>query len=296
MKFGVVSYTTDYTLGPVQLGREIMDRGLEALYVPEHSHIPVRRETPWGGLQHTDQAPTDDPMWMPDWYENALDPFVALTAAATASPGLVVGTGVALAAERHAISFAKAVASMEAVIGPDRLVIGVAAGWNAEELRNHGVQGKDRWLAMRETIEAARAIWTADEAEFHGKLVDFDPVRSFPKPATTPHPPVLLGGHGPKTLDRIVEVADGWISVKGRGPKPTMDDIAKGIRFLAEKSQEVGRPFVTNVLDVRVDVGTLEQYRDMGVDRFLFGGPPLPPDEVLRALDEWANVAARLRG
>lgn len=296
MKFGVVSYTTDYTMGPVQLGREIMDRGLEALFVPEHSHIPVRRETPWGGLQHADQAPTDDPMWMPDWYENALDPFVALTAAAIASPGLVVGTGVALAAERHAISFSKAVATMEAVIGPDRLVIGVAAGWNVEELRNHGVAGKDRWLAMRETVEAARAIWTHDEVEYHGKIVDFDPVRSFPKPATTPHPPVLLGGHSPAMLDRIVEVADGWIPVKGRGPKPTMDDIAHGIAYLAEKSKEVGRPFITNVLDVRVDLGTLEQYRDMGVERFLFGGPPLPPDDVLRNLDEWAAVADRLRG
>ena len=295
MDFGVVAYTTDYTMGPVELGQEIMARDLQALFLTEHSHIPVKRETPWGGLQHADQAPTDDPMWMPDWYENSLEPFIALAAAATASPGLVVGTGVTLAAERHAISFAKAVATLEAVIGADRFICGVAAGWNAEELRNHGVPEKRRWLAMRETIEAATEIWTKDEAEYHGKHVDFDPVRSFPKPLTSPRPPVLLGGHGPKTLDRIVEMADGWMPVKGRGATPTMEQIEEGVKFLALKSDELGRTFKTIVLDVRVDFDTIAQYRDMGVDRFLFGGPPLPRDQVLQNLDAWAEVVAKLR-
>ncbi|WP_412516805.1 TIGR03619 family F420-dependent LLM class oxidoreductase [Actinomadura madurae] len=294
MKFGVVSYTTDYTISPVELGKEIMSRGLQALFVPEHSHIPVKRETPWAGLSHADQATTDDPMFVPDWYENALDPFISLAAAATASPGLVVGTGVALASQRHAISFAKAVSSLEAVIGPDRFICGVAPGWNVEEMRNHGVGGRQRWLAMRETVEAAIQIWTHEEAEYHGKVVDFDPVRSFPKPATRPHPPVLFGGHSEATLDRIVAVGDGWMPVAGRGARPTIDDIEAGIMFLASKSEEVGRTFITNVLDVRVDLGTIERYRDMGVERFLFGGPPVAEDEVLRRLDTWADVVARL--
>jgi probable F420-dependent oxidoreductase len=294
VKFGVVSYTTDYTIGPVELGREIVSRNLQALFVPEHSHIPVKRETPWGGLSHSQQADTGDPMWMPDWYQNSLDPYIALAAAATASPGLVVGTGVTLASQRHAISFAKAVASLEAIIGPDRFICGVAAGWNVEEMRNHGVDERQRWLAMRETVEAAIAIWTNDVAEYHGKLVDFDPIRSFPKPATRPHPPVLFGGHTQAALDRIVAIGDGWMPVAGRGAHPTLDEIENGIRFLDSRSAEVGRTFITNVLDVRVDPGTIERYRDMGVDRFLFGAPPLPKDEVLRNLDTWAKVVARL--
>jgi probable F420-dependent oxidoreductase len=294
MKFGVVSYTTDYTMGPVEIGKEIMDRGLQALFVPEHSHIPVQRETPWGGLSHADQDAAADPMYLPDWYENILDPFVALAAAATASPGLVVGTGVALAAQRNPISFAKAVSSLEAVIGPDRFICGVSAGWNVEEMRNHGVRDKQRWLAMRETVEAAIQIWTHDEAEFHGKFINFDPIRSFPKPATKPHPPVLLGGHTQATLDRIVAVADGWTPVKGRGSHPTIEEIEAGVQYLSRKSEEVGRKFITNVLDVRVDVSTIARYRDMGVERFLFGSSPVSRDEVLTNLDSWAEIVRRL--
>ncbi|MFI5843874.1 TIGR03619 family F420-dependent LLM class oxidoreductase [Catenuloplanes sp. NPDC051500] len=294
MKFGVVSHTTDYTINPVELGKELMCRGLQALFVPEHSHIPVKRETPWTGLSHADQAATDDPMFLPDWYENALDPFISLAAAATASPGLVVGTGVALAAQRHAISFAKAVSSLEAVIGPDRFICGVAAGWNVEEMRHHGVAEKQRWRALYETVEAAIRIWTSEEAEYHGTVVDFDPIRSFPKPATRPHPPVLFGGHSRATLDRIVAVGDGWMPVVGRGARPTIDDVEAGIAFLASRSESAGRTFITTVLDVRVDPATIERYRDMGVDRFLFGGPPLPRDEMLRNLDTWADAAARL--
>lgn len=294
MKFGVLAYSTSYTMQPIELGKEIMARNLQALFLPEHSHIPVKRETPWGGLEHYDKAPPGDPMFMPDWNENCLEPFIALAAAATASPGLVVGTGVTLAAQRHAISFAKAVATLEAVIGPDRFICGVAAGWNIEEMRNHGIASKDRFLAMRETIEAAIQIWKNDEAEYHGKIVDFDPIRSFPKPATRPHPPILLGGHTQTTLNRIVEMADGWMPVKGRATHPTIEEIEAGIKFLNEKSAEVGRPFITDVLDVNVDLDTISRYRDMGVNRFLFGAPPAPPEEVLRKLDTWAEVAARI--
>ena len=199
-----------------------------------------------------------------------------------------------MAAQRHAISFAKAVSTLEAVIGPDRFICGVVAGWNVEEMRNHGVAQKQRWLALRETIEAAIKIWTCDEAEYHGKVVDFDLVRSFPKPATRPHPPILLGGHTLAVLDRVVQFADGWTPIKGRYPHPTIEEIEQGIKFLARKSDELGRDFTTTVCDMRVDLDATERYRDMGVDRFLFGCPPLRRDEFLRYLDDCAKVVRRM--
>src|SRR5919206_2840703 len=184
MKFGVTMFTTRYSIGPAELARAVEERGFESLFVPEHTHIPVSRRSPWPGGAD-----------LPDEYRETLDPFLALTAAAAATERLLLGTGICLVVERDPITTAKEVATLDHLSG-GRFLFGVGAGWNAEEMQNHGTDPSTRFGLMRERVEAMKAIWTQDEAAYHGKHVDFDAMWSWPKPAQKPHPPILVGGRG----------------------------------------------------------------------------------------------------
>jgi probable F420-dependent oxidoreductase len=271
MEFGVSTFITDEGIGPARLGQALEERGFESLFVPEHTHIPVRRETPWpGGAE------------LPRWYYRTLDPIVALTAAAAVTARLKLGTGIALVVQRDPITLAKEMASLDRVSG-GRAVLGIGAGWNREEMRNHGTDPSTRMALLRERVLAMKRIWTRDEAEFHGRFVDFDPIFSWPKPVQDPHPPVLVGGAGPTTFDRVIEFGDGWMPIFGRGT----GDLAAQI---AELRARAGRHVPVTVFAVPPTPDAVPPLADAGVDRVLFSLPTMPEAEALTRLDEIAKL------
>ncbi|MGK0472555.1 MAG: putative F420-dependent oxidoreductase, partial [Candidatus Azotimanducaceae bacterium] len=203
--FGVQIFPTDQTIGPIELAKAVEERGLDSLFFPEHTHIPTSRKTPFPGG-------TD----LPEWYWRTHDPFVALTAAAAVTSRIKIGTGICLVIERDPIVLAKECASLD-VLSNGRFILGIGAGWNVEEMENHGASFKNRWKIVREKILAMREIWNKDEAEFHGEFVDFDPIWSWPKPLQAGGPPVWLGANSKWTFDRVAEYCDGWMPIGGMG-------------------------------------------------------------------------------
>jgi probable F420-dependent oxidoreductase len=198
MHYGAFIFPTAYAIRIDELARALEERGFESLFVPEHTHIPLSRRTPFPGGGE-----------LPKEYSHTLDPFVALMAAAAVTTRLRVGTGICLLIQRDPIVTAKQVATLDLLSG-GRFLFGVGAGWNADEMENHGTAFKSRFRVMRERVLAMKEIWTKDEAAFHGEFVNFDPIWCYPKPAQKPHPPVLLAGESAHTLRRVVEFGDGW--------------------------------------------------------------------------------------
>jgi probable F420-dependent oxidoreductase len=266
VKFGVLTFVTDEGIGPVDLGIALEERGFESLFVAEHSHIPVGTTTPY---------PLGGPI--PPKYYRTLDPFVALTAAAVATRRLVVGTGIALVSQRDPILTAKEVASLDLVSG-GRFRFGVGIGWLREEIANHGVDPTVRGRVVDERLRAMIEIWTREKAEFHGKYVAFDPIYSWPKPSTPPHPPLFVGG-GPANFERIAQLGAGWISLT---PSP---------KALSGQLDELRGVAGHDVPVINIHMGALsaaavEGYRDIGVEHLLVELPTEPRDESLRRLDE----------
>jgi probable F420-dependent oxidoreductase len=271
MDFGVTTFVTDEGIGPAQLGRALEERGFESLFLAEHTHIPVRRESPWpGGAE------------LPRVYYRTYDLFVALAAAAAVTTRLKLGTGITLVVQRDPIVLANEIASLDLLSG-GRLLVGVGAGWNREEMRNHGTDPKTRMALLRERVLAMKEIWTKDEAEFHGRFVDFDPIFSWPKPVQDPHPPILVGGDGPTTFDRVLEYGDGWMPIFGRGD----DDLAARIAELRDKA---GRYVPVSAYAVQPDRDVIATLADAGVDRVVFGLKTEPEAETLARLDELAEL------
>lgn len=278
MRFGVIMFPTEYAIGVADLGRAVEERLFESLFFPEHTHIPTSRRTPWPGGPE-----------LPEEYKHTLDPFVALAAVAAATDRLLLGTGICLVVERDPITMAKEVASLDVLSG-GRLLFGVGGGWNHEEMEDHGTDPRRRWTVLRERILAMKEIWTADEAEFHGELVDFDPLWQWPKPLQRPHPPILVGGNGPRTLERVLEYGDGWMPIPGRGA-----DISGRMGELQRLAAERGRPPIpVTVFGARPDREVIEHYATAEVERCLFVVPPKPADEVLPLLDRHAELVAKL--
>jgi probable F420-dependent oxidoreductase len=276
MIFGLTIFPTDYTVAPGELGRAAEDAGFQALLFAEHTHIPTSRETP--------PPPGGE---LPRRYWHTLDPFVACTAVAAATTTLRMGTGICLVVERDPITTAKEVASVDHVSG-GRFEFGVGAGWNKEEMRNHGTDPDTRFGLMRERIEAMKEIWTHDEASYHGKHVDFDPIWSWPKPVQQPHPPVLVGGTGPKALDRVLRFGDIWMP--NRIAKP---DWLKG--RIAELRERAGRHFPVTYFGADPSDEFIDAIADAGVDRALLQLPDESPDKVLSLVEQYAELAARHR-
>jgi probable F420-dependent oxidoreductase len=281
MDVGLAHFLTDYGMQPAELGRKVEERGFESLMLPEHTHIPVSRDTPYPGGGE-----------LPPEYSHTLDPFPALAAIAAVTERIKIGTGVCLIIQRDPIVTAKEVATVDQISG-GRFLFGVGAGWNREEMENHGTDYRTRFTRMRESVEAMKAIWTEDEAEYHGKIVDFDPVWCWPKPAQKPHPPVLVGGLGEKVLDRVVAYGDEWIPNRVKSP----EDLAGRIAELHRRAEEAGRePISVTVFGAKSEVRLLERLREAGVTRSLFYLPPGEPGEVEQALDRLAEVAAEWDG
>jgi probable F420-dependent oxidoreductase len=280
MNFGVTMFPTRYSIGMVELARAVEERGFESLFVPEHTHIPTSRRSPWPG------GPD-----LPEEYRETLDPFLALTAAAVATERLRLGTGICLVVERDPITTAKEVATLDLLSG-GRFLFGIGGGWNREEMENHGTDPVRRFAVMGERVLAMKEIWTKDEAEFHGDHVDFDPIWSWPKPVQRPHPPVLVAGNGPGTLERVIEYGDGWIPIPGRGAVA----LGEGTARLRELAADLGRgPIPVTVFGARPEPEVLDHYAAAGVDRVLFRLPSVAEKEALALLDNYANLAETQR-
>ena len=228
MKIGIYIFATDYTIRIDELAREAEQRGFESLFIPEHTHIPASRRSPWPGGPE-----------LPREYWHTLDPFVALGYAAAATSTIRLGTGICLLTERDPIVNAKEVATLDLLSG-GRFELAIGAGWNAEEMENHGTAFATRFRVMSERARAMKVIWAEEEPEFHGEFVDFDPIWSWPKPVQTPNPPILVGGETDYTLRRVVEWADGWFP-RGRGGF----DPAEGMARLKRIADEAGRSMDT---------------------------------------------------
>ena len=276
MHIGVCMFATDYAIRIDELARAAEDRGFESLWVPEHTHIPTSRRTPFpGGGQ------------LPREYSHTFDPFVSLMAAAAVTTRLRVGTGICLLIERDTIVTAKEVASLD-VLSNGRFELGIGAGWNAEEMENHGTDYKTRFKKLGEQVRAMKEIWTKDEASFHGEHVRFDPIWSWPKPAQKPNPPVLLGGESSHTLQRVVDYCDGWFP-RARAA----DRILSGLTELRERAARAGRDMktiTTSVFGAGPDEAARERYGAAGVTRAILRLPSDGRDAILPLLDQWSKL------
>lgn len=278
MDFGVTMFPTDYAIRPDELAKALEERGFESYWAPEHTHIPANRNTPWPGGP---ELPRD--------YWHTYDPFVALTAAAAVTTTLKLATGICLIIQHDPFTLAKAIASLDHLSG-GRFMFGIGGGWNAEEIENHGTAFKTRFRQLREKVLAMKELWTQDEAEFHGDFVDFDKVWAYPKPLQQPHPPVIMGGDGPTTFDRVLEFCDGWMPIQGRpseGP-----DLPEKIAILKQRAAEAGRDPASisiSVFSARPDQENIAQLGEAGVERAVFSLPAADRNTVLPLLDEYAK-------
>jgi probable F420-dependent oxidoreductase len=276
MHIGVFHFPTDYGIEVADLARALEERGFESLFVCEHTHIPVSRRTPFAGGGE-----------LPKRYAHTHDPFVALSFAAAATRTLKVGTGIALIPERDPIITAKSVASLDQLSG-GRFIFAIGGGWNVEEMENHGARYETRFALLRERVLAMKAMWTQEQAEFHGRFVNFDPIWVYPKPKQKPHPPVLLGGESEHTIKRVVEFCDGWLPRAHGGFEPKA-----GAARLRQAAIAAGRDPATlsiTVFNAPADRAALAPYREAGIDRILLEAPDRPRDEVLRILDRHAPL------
>ena len=280
MQYGVTMFVTDVSMDVVELARALEERGFDSLWLPEHTHIPTSRRTPWPAGEGE----------LPDFYKRCLDPFVALTAAALAAPSLRVGTGILLVAQHEPIVTAKAAASLDHLSG-GRLSLGVGFGWNEDEMADHGVDYRGRRTRAREHLLAMRRLWEDDVASFDGEHVTLPPTWSWPKPVQRPLPVLLGGAAGPKLFDHIAEYGQGWIPIGGKG-------ITDAIPRLRDRVAEAGRD--PSALEITPfgsspDHGKLDHFEKVGVTEVVFNLPSATRDEILPILDRYAALLAERR-
>ncbi|MGI9333430.1 MAG: LLM class F420-dependent oxidoreductase [Gammaproteobacteria bacterium] len=275
MDIGVCIFPTAESIQIDELARELEARNFESLFVPEHTHIPASRRSPWPGGGD-----------LPEQYWKALDPFIGLTAAAMVTKKLRIGMGICLLTERDPIVTAKEVATVDLLSG-GRFEFGIGAGWNAEEMENHGTVFKDRFKVMTDRAKAIKVILSEDEAEYHGPFVDFDPIWSFPKPVQKPHPPILIGGETKYTLQRVVEWADGWIP-RGRNIDPKVE--MQRLREAADAGGRDPKTISTSVFAPPPKGDVMDECREAGMDRALLMLPTEGRDKVIPLLDEYAKL------
>ncbi|MEE9289619.1 MAG: LLM class F420-dependent oxidoreductase [Alphaproteobacteria bacterium] len=279
MKLGVTMFPTDYTISPTELAMAAEERGFESLWFPEHSHIPLSRESPWPGGDK-----------LPKPYYDCMDPLVALAAAASVTKTLKLCTGICLIIQRDHLQLAKEIATLDQ-ISDGRVVMGVGGGWNAEEMADHGTDFKTRFTVMRERIAALKVIWTQDTAEYHGEFVDFGPMTTRPKPVQKPHPPIIVGGGFPHGARRAIEYGDGWMPIGGRDV-----DIVELLSRFRQLVTEAGRG--SDALGVSIfglDGRTITddevaRYRDAGIERLIIMLRSEDRDKVLPVLDRMAGL------
>ena len=273
MHVGVAMFCTDYAMPPKALAIALEERGFESLWLPEHSHIPLSRQSPFpqGGD-------------LPKKYYDVMDPFVVLGVAAAVTTSSKMATGICLVPQRDPIQTAKAVATIDQVSN-GRFLFGIGSGWNADEMADHGTDFKSRNHVMRERVEAMRAIWTQTKPEYHGEFVDFGPMMTWPKPIQTPHPPVLIGGGMPYGARRALAYGDGWVP---HARRPTYHLLEKLPEY-REMEQAAGRTLPITAFGAEHDAAAWPTYRDAGIDRIVISIDSAPADVVLPKLDAWSK-------
>lgn len=277
MDFGVSYFPTDEAIEPAELARMAEERGFESVFVTEHTHIPSSRETayPAGGD-------------LPREYWRIYDPFVALATMAAATTRIRVGTAICPLVERDPITTAKSVASVDR-LSRGRMIFGVGAGWNLEEMANHGTDPQRRFGILRERVEACKAIWTEEEASYHGEFVDFERIVCRPAPVQEPHPPVLIGGNGPTVHKRVLAYGDGWFPNR----IPPDEGMIERIEELQKLGEEAGRGAIPVTLQIPPrDPSVLERYEQAGVTRavhMLRAEDAVDAERAERKLDEWTQ-------
>jgi probable F420-dependent oxidoreductase len=281
MKYGLSFFPADFTVRFDDLARAAEAHGFESLLVAEHTHIPTSRITvPATGMRD-----------LPPQFSHTLDPFVALATAAAVTKTLKLGTGVCLVIERDPIITAKEVASLD-LLSNGRFIFGVGAGWNVEEMANHGTEFKSRRRLMRERIEAMKAIWTQDEPSYHGRFVNFDPIWCYPKPVQKPYPPIIMGGHAPAAMRAAIAYCDGWMpTVRGEAFFPKLSEFRE---LLAQSSRDPKTLSIGAYYDpsgnLDQDRRALARFADASVDRVSSWVPPETRDRVLAKVEEWAKL------
>jgi probable F420-dependent oxidoreductase len=278
MDVGVSIFFTDYSITPAELAVALEERGFDSVWAAEHSHIPVPRKT------RADQE-------LGKRYYDVMDPFVTLTAAACATKTLKIGTGVALVIQRDTIQTAKLVASIDQV-SQGRFLFGIGGGWNQEEIENHGTVFKTRMQKMREQMEAMKAIWTQSKPEYHGEIVKFDTMMTWPKPVQKPHPPIILGGAFPWAARRAVRYGDGWYPNAASGEP---EDYIPAFRQMAEEAGRDPKSLSLRLGGAPDDLDKLRRYRELGVDAVNVSLMSDKPDEILPILDRWAGYIRQLK-
>jgi probable F420-dependent oxidoreductase len=279
MDFGASMFFTDYSMAPAALGRALEERGFESVWAPEHSHIPWSRKSPWPGGGD-----------LPKRYYDCMDPFVSLTAAAGATTKLKLGTGVCLVNQRDPIQTAKLVASLDQVSG-GRFLFGIGIGWNQEEMENHGTEFSTRAKLVRERVEAMKEIWTKSKAEYHGELVNFDPIAAWPKPVQKPHPPVIVGGAFPQGARRALRYGEGWIPIAGRAP---IHEALQGFRQMAAEAGRDPASVPVSAFSAPEDLDEIRRLRDLGVTRVVVSLDSEKEDTILPVLDRWAELIRKV--
>jgi probable F420-dependent oxidoreductase len=279
-RYGVTIFPTDYSIQPVEFARAVEERGFDSLFVTEHTHIPANRRTPWPGGAD-----------LPKDYWHTHDPFVALGAMAAVTERIKLGTGVCLVVERDPIQLAKEVASLD-MISEGRVILGVGAGWNAEEMENHGVPFATRWKVVREKVLAMKTIWSEDEPEYHGDFVDFDKLWSWPKPVQPGGPPIWLGAQSKWAYDRVVDYCDGWMPIGIAG------DLGPGIEALRAACDRGGRDYES--IDRAIFAATPNEDScranvDKGFTDQMFALPSETAEKLMPMLDNLAELANKVR-
>lgn len=275
MRLGLTLHLTDRSIDIRELAVAAEQRGFSSIWIPEHTHIPTSRATPppGGGSELDDE------------YPRSPDPWVSLAAAAAVTDRIRLGTGVALVAQHDPIVLAKVVASVDA-LSAGRVDMGVGYGWNREEMAHHGVDYSTRRARVREHVLAMKALWTDDEAEFHGDFVDFSPSWSWPKPVQQQGPPVFIGGSGgPRLMDHVAEFADGWLPIGGAGIRRALDEL----RAACDRHQRDPADVAIIPFGTLPDEGKLAYYAEMGIGETVLRLPSAGRDEVLSVLDDYTR-------
>ncbi len=276
MDIGVYIFDTDYSIGVDTLAKELEDRGFESLFVPEHTHIPISRKTPFSGGGE-----------LPNHYSHTFDPFISLAYAAAATKNLKIGTGICLLAQHEPIVAAKTIASLD-TMSNGRFVFGIGGGWNVDEMEHHGATYRTRFAIVKENVLAMKELWTKEAAEFHGDHVNFEKSWSFPKPIQTPHPPVLMGGETDYTLRRVVDYCDGWLP-RGRGEFDPDESMSR-LKTMADEVERDISTLQVSVFGAPADAQILENYEQAGINRALLALPSEDRDSVLTILDQYQTL------
>ena len=267
---GVIIFATDQSIQPVELAREVESRGLDSLFLPEHTHIPLDTASPF--------FPNGE---VPPMYLRTYDPFVALGACAAVTDKIKLGTGICLVSQRHPITLAKEVATIDQ-LSDGRFIFGVGAGWNKPEVENHGTEFSKRWRVLRERILAMKTIWTEEEPEFHGEFVNFEKMWSFPKPVQKGGPPIWIGSNSKYVGERVAEYGDGWLPIGGRPGDGTVESVKAACTKRGRSYEDLDLALFLAPLHER----ELEEQLAFGYNHVVFGLPSDSREVVLPVLDK----------